>query len=80
MNSPSFPIAGVFGLGGMELILILAIVMLLFGAKKLPDLAKGLGKSIKEFKKASNENSDDDDTAEKKPAAKKESVKSNDSN
>ena len=44
-----------FGLGGGEIILILFIILLLFGAKKLPELAKGLGKGIKEFKKASNE-------------------------
>ncbi|NTV67080.1 MAG: twin-arginine translocase TatA/TatE family subunit [Chlorobaculum sp.] len=44
-----------FGLGGQELILILLIVLLLFGAQKLPELAKGLGKGIKEFKKAQNE-------------------------
>jgi len=33
-----------FGLGGQELILILLIILLLFGAKKLPELAKGLGR------------------------------------
>ncbi|MEI8101921.1 MAG: twin-arginine translocase TatA/TatE family subunit [Chlorobium sp.] len=44
-----------FGLGGQELVLILLIILLLFGAKKLPELAKGLGKGIKEFKKAQNE-------------------------
>ena len=40
-------------LGGQELLIILVIVVLLFGAKKIPDLAKGLGTGIKEFKKAS---------------------------
>lgn len=50
-----------FGLGGPEILLILAVVLLLFGAKKLPELAKGLGKSIKEFKKSSS--GDDDDEA-----------------
>lgn len=43
--------------GGMELLLILFIVLLLFGAKRLPELAKGLGQSVKEFKKASSEES-----------------------
>jgi sec-independent protein translocase protein TatA len=38
-----------------ELLIILGIVILLFGAKKIPELAKGLGMGIKEFKKASNE-------------------------
>jgi len=42
-------------LGGQELIVILVIVILLFGAKKIPELAKGLGSGIKEFKKASND-------------------------
>ena len=42
-------------IGGWELILILAVVLLLFGAKKLPELAKGLGTGIKEFKKASRD-------------------------
>ncbi|HTN47152.1 MAG TPA: twin-arginine translocase TatA/TatE family subunit [Flavipsychrobacter sp.] len=41
--------------GGMELIMILLIVILLFGAKKIPELAKGLGKGIKEFKDAKEE-------------------------
>ena len=45
----------VFGLGGWEVILILAVVLVLFGAKKLPELARGLGQGIKEFKKATNE-------------------------
>ena len=48
-------ILAVFGIGGWEVVLILAVVLLLFGAKKLPDLAKGLGSGIKEFKKASRE-------------------------
>ncbi|MBD3345319.1 MAG: twin-arginine translocase TatA/TatE family subunit [Chitinivibrionales bacterium] len=43
------------GLGPQELIIILIILMLLFGAKKIPDLAKGLGKGIKEFKKAQDD-------------------------
>jgi sec-independent protein translocase protein TatA len=40
-------------LGPMEIILILAIVLLLFGGKKIPELMKGLGKGVKEFKDAS---------------------------
>jgi sec-independent protein translocase protein TatA len=82
MNSLSTTVAAVFGLGGMELFLILAVVMLLFGAKKLPELAKGLGKSIKEFKKASNEtdNEDDAEPSEKKPLAKPETTKTHGSN
>ena len=42
-------------MGGQELLIILAIVIILFGAKKIPELASGLGKGIKEFKKASKD-------------------------
>jgi sec-independent protein translocase protein TatA len=42
-----------------EIILILVLALILFGAKKLPDLAKGLGHGIKEFRKASREVSDE---------------------
>jgi sec-independent protein translocase protein TatA len=38
-----------------EMVMILALVMLLFGARKLPDLARGLGQGIKEFRKATKE-------------------------
>ena len=50
-------IAGFFG--DWEIILILAVVLILFGAKKLPELAKGLGTGIKEFKKATREVTDE---------------------
>lgn len=48
-----------WALGGMEVVLILAIVLILFGAKKIPELAKGLGTGIKEFKKATREVTDE---------------------
>jgi sec-independent protein translocase protein TatA len=48
-----------FNLGGGEIILILALVLILFGAKKLPELAKGLGSGIKEFKKATRDVTDE---------------------
>jgi len=50
---------GVGGLGPMEIMAVLAVVVLLFGAKKIPDLAKGLGTGIKEFKKATNEDEEE---------------------
>jgi len=43
------------GIGGSEMLLILVAVLLLFGSKKLPELARGLGKGIKEFKQATDE-------------------------
>jgi sec-independent protein translocase protein TatA len=58
MGMPSMP----------ELLIVLAIVVLLFGAKKIPDLAKGMGKGIKDFKKAIKE-----DEEEPKEIATKES-------
>jgi sec-independent protein translocase protein TatA len=53
---------GIFNLGGGEIILILAVVLILFGATRIPQLMGGLGKGIKEFKKASRE---DDETKPK---------------
>jgi sec-independent protein translocase protein TatA len=44
-----------FGLGTQELVIILVIVLILFGANRLPDLARSLGSSVKEFKKGVNE-------------------------
>jgi sec-independent protein translocase protein TatA len=44
-----------FSLGGGEIILILAVVLILFGAKKLPELARGLGEGISQFRKATRD-------------------------
>lgn len=76
MNSLSNLTLAIGPFGTTELLLILAVVILLFGAKKLPELAKGLGKSIKEFKKASSEDDEDD----KKPEGKNEPPKTHGSN
>ncbi len=57
----------IFGLGAPELVIILIILLVLFGGAKLPSLAKGLGQSIKEFKKASK----DEPEASKEPEAGK---------
>lgn len=43
------------GIGAQELLLILLVVLLLFGAKRIPEFAQGLGKGIREFKKAMRE-------------------------
>jgi sec-independent protein translocase protein TatA len=44
-----------FGLGTQELIIILVIIMIIFGAGKLPQIGEGLGKAIKNFKRATND-------------------------
>ena len=50
----NFPCAFLDGIGGSEMMIIMLIVLLLFGGNKMPELAKGLGKSIREFKKAAS--------------------------
>jgi sec-independent protein translocase protein TatA len=60
-----------FGLGYQELLLILVIVLILFGAQRLPDLARSLGSSVKEFKKGVTELKDDTSLAQKKDDDKK---------
>ncbi|MEA2048401.1 MAG: twin-arginine translocase TatA/TatE family subunit [Campylobacterota bacterium] len=57
MGMPSMP----------ELLIVLAIVVLLFGAKKIPDLAKGMGKGIKDFKKAIKDDEESKEIATKDP-------------
>ena len=49
-----------FGLRGQELLIILLIVLLIFGARKLPDLARSLGSSAREFRKGIEDGSKDD--------------------
>lgn len=61
--------AGVMGLGAPELIVILVILLVLFGGSKLPSLAKGLGQSVKEFKKAAK---DEEPEHKPEPEVKKE--------
>lgn len=55
-----------FGFGVTELIIILVIVMVIFGAGKLPEIGAGLGKGIKNFKKATSDLDEIDVTPEKK--------------
>lgn len=53
-------------LGATEILLILFVILIFFGAKKIPELAQGLGKGIREFKKATREIEDDTSDASKK--------------
>lgn len=62
-----------FGLGIQELVIIFVIIMVLFGAKKLPEMGKGLGKGIREFKRATeNATADDDEEVAPKKVESKE--------
>jgi len=60
-----------FGLGYQELLIILVIVLILFGANRLPELARSLGSSVKEFKKGVNEVKAEDAAATRKEEDKK---------
>lgn len=68
----SAPALAFLGIGPTELIVIFVILLFLFGGSKLPGLAKGLGQSIKEFKKASTE---EDKSSDTKAAAKTDAAK-----
>ncbi len=57
-------ILGAFG--PWQIVLIVVVILLLFGGRKIPELMKGLGKGIKEFKDASNNNEEDTTPEEKK--------------
>ena len=54
-------------IGGQEIILILIVVLVLFGGKKIPELMKGLGKGVKEYKKAVNGVEEDANGGDAKP-------------
>ena len=55
-----------FSPGPFEIILILVIVLLLFGGKKIPELMKGMGKGIRNFKEGINSDDDDEEETRKK--------------
>ena len=56
MFAQSFQTAGLGGLSGTELLVVLGVAVLLFGGKKIPEVAKGLGEGIKNFKQAMKDN------------------------
>jgi sec-independent protein translocase protein TatA len=58
-------------LGAGEIILIVIVILILFGSKKIPELAQGIGKGMKEFKKALNDVEDEIKTTDKKDDEKK---------
>ncbi len=65
-----------FGLGATELIIILVIVLILFGGSKLPEIGRGIGEAIKNFKKATSDKPEIDVTPKDKsgdPGTNKES-------
>ena len=71
------PLLAAFGIGGTELLIIAGIALLFFGGSKLPSLAKGLGQSVKEFKKATKESQDEDEDKPKSADAKKDKPSQN---
>ncbi len=50
----NLPFAFIDGIGGPELMMIMFVILLLFGADRLPDLARGFGRAVREFKKATS--------------------------
>ncbi|HSY54134.1 MAG TPA: twin-arginine translocase TatA/TatE family subunit [Opitutaceae bacterium] len=54
MTCPTPYLAGLFDFGGTEILVIMVVVLIFFGGEKLPGLARGLGKAIREFKKATS--------------------------
>jgi sec-independent protein translocase protein TatA len=63
-----------FGIGPPELIVIFLIILILFGAKRLPELARSLGRSINEFKNATQNIKNDLDISKEEPPIAEESV------
>ncbi|MBN1458912.1 MAG: twin-arginine translocase TatA/TatE family subunit [Armatimonadetes bacterium] len=59
-----------FGLGPQEIFVILLLLLLLFGAKRLPELARSLGQGVKEFRKSVKEISEDAEGGDDRPASK----------
>jgi len=67
MFPESFQSAGLAGLSGTELMVVLGVAVLLFGGKKIPEVAKGIGEGIKNFKHAMK--TEDEPSAETKKQA-----------
>jgi sec-independent protein translocase protein TatA len=67
MNTTMFAL---FDMGGGQILLILALILIFFGARRIPELAKGLGQGIREFKKATREVTDEISNAADAPQQK----------
>jgi len=67
---------GMGSIGGPEVILIILVIVVFFGAKKIPEMAKGLGEGIREFRKAAREVQADDEKKESKKLEEKNETKS----
>ena len=65
LNTGTAQLAGWFG--GYEVILIVVVVLLLFGGKKIPELMRGIGKGVKEFKGGISEDNEKNDKESKEP-------------
>jgi sec-independent protein translocase protein TatA len=61
-----------FGLGIQELMVIFLIILVLFGAKRLPEIGRDLGKGIREFKRATEHAADEEDAEPKKVESKRQ--------
>ena len=69
-----------FGLGGPEIVIVLALGLVLFGAKKLPELGKGLGQGIREFKKGTSDLRNDLESSLNEPTVSTPAVTASASN
>jgi len=67
-------LAGPAGLGPLELLIILGIVVVLFGASRIGDIGKGVGRGIREFRRELKDGAEEGETPEKEAVAKTEST------
>lgn len=74
MRAPAEILAFFDSLGGPEVMLILVVILIFFGGEKLPELARGMGKAIREFKKAASDVEQEFKRAMDEPPAKQEST------
>jgi len=61
----------ILAIGVWQIVVIVLLVLLLFGGRKIPELMRGVGQGMKEFKKATSDDSDDEEEEEEEPRARK---------